>query len=282
MTFRKRHLLFAGLLGSMFAGVPALAVSEATPAIEASNSGGGVYGESHAWTPAQVTVSAGGVVTLSNPSEVAHGVEWRGGPETPTCSGGVPVGSTAAASGRRWAGACTFTKPGVYTFYCTVHGPEMTGTVTVSANGTTTTTVSTPPPTTTSTTPSEPLGPRATPSSPLAGATGTSVKVARRQHGKSVRGAVDLSAAAIGGRLEVVLVASRASLASSRRIQWVRVGRLSRTLSASGTVSFAVPLTARGRAALRRRHRLALTVEIVLRPTYGPAVKVARMVVEHA
>ena len=31
-----------------------------------------------------------------------------------------------------WAGQCTFTTPGVYTFYCTAH-PEMIGDITVAA-----------------------------------------------------------------------------------------------------------------------------------------------------
>ena len=31
-----------------------------------------------------------------------------------------------------WAGNCTFNTPGVYTFYCSTHRTEMTGSVTVS------------------------------------------------------------------------------------------------------------------------------------------------------
>ncbi len=48
----------------------------------------------------------------------------------------MPVGTTPAASGTKWSGACTFTQAGTYTFFCTVHGSEMTGTITVNTGGT--------------------------------------------------------------------------------------------------------------------------------------------------
>jgi plastocyanin len=104
-----------------------------TPTIDAENLGAGIYGETHRWQPAQVTIPAGGQVTLVNPTKLAHGVEWRSAVK-PSCeegAGKVPVGSTPVASGVSWSGNCTFSQPGSYTFYCTVHGPEMTGTVTV-------------------------------------------------------------------------------------------------------------------------------------------------------
>jgi plastocyanin len=99
------------------------------PMIEAFNEG--PYGTQHSWKPSSATVDAGKNVNLANPTPVAHGVEWKSGPATPTCTPGVPVGTTPGASGANWSGTCTFPKPGVYTFYCTVHGPEMTATVTV-------------------------------------------------------------------------------------------------------------------------------------------------------
>jgi plastocyanin len=109
---------------------PAVAGSEPTPAIEAVNENG-YYGEHHYWRPSTATVTAGGAVNLSNPTVVNHGVEWKSGPGTPSCSSGVPVGTSPAASGSGWSGTCTFAQPGVYTFYCTVHGAEMVGTITV-------------------------------------------------------------------------------------------------------------------------------------------------------
>jgi hypothetical protein len=43
-----------------------------------------------------------------------------------------------------------------------------------------------------------------------------------------------------------------------------------------------VPLSARGRASLRRHRRLMLTVTITLTPPHGAAVKIVRLVVVHA
>jgi hypothetical protein len=61
-----------------------------------------------------------------------HGVEWKSGPNTPSCTSEVPVGTSPAASGTNWSGSCTFTQPGTYVFWCTVHGSSMSETVTVS------------------------------------------------------------------------------------------------------------------------------------------------------
>jgi plastocyanin len=127
--------------------LPAVSASETAQTITAVNHpGGGYYGETHEWTPSQVAIAQGATVTLSNPTEVEHGVEWVSSPATPTCDSGVPVGNTEAASNTKWSGTYTFTTPGVYIFHCTVHHAAMTGRVTVAANGTTTT------PTTTTTT----------------------------------------------------------------------------------------------------------------------------------
>jgi plastocyanin len=287
VRLRKRYLSLICILGTAVAVLPAIASSETSATIEAVNEGGSYgYGQTHHWSPMQATVGEGGVVTLSNSTDVAHGVEWRSGPENekPTCSSGVPVGTTPAASGTSWSGTCKFTKPGTYTFWCTVHGPEMTGTVTVSANGTTTTTMTMPTPTTPTTTTAPPGGSssEAPSGSPLAGGAATAVKLASRQRGKTVHGSVYVSPAGAGGRLEVTLLATGASLAQAKRPAKMRVGRLSRSPLQAGIVSFAVPLTARGRSALRRHRRLALTVQLVLTPMHGAAVTVTRSVVEHA
>ena len=120
----------ASVLGATVAILPAVAGSVATPKIEAVN-GPGYLGEEHKWVPAQVSVNAGGVVAIKNATAIAHGVEWKTGPTTPSCSVGVPVGSTPAASGTNWSGTCTFAEGGTYTFWCTVHGSAMSGSVTV-------------------------------------------------------------------------------------------------------------------------------------------------------
>jgi len=273
VRLRRCYLLLVALLGAATVVLPAIASSETSPTIEATNSGGGYY---HAWAPSQAAVGEGGVVRLSNPTEVKHGVEWRSGPETPSCSSGVPVGTTVSASATQWSGTCTFLKAGTYTFYCTVHGPEMTGTVTVSANGTTTTTMT---PTTTAPGGS---GSEATPGSSHGGGTATTVKLASKQHGDSVHGSLTVSPAEADGRLEVALFATSASLAKAKHPAKVRIGRLLRSSLNPGVMAFAVPLSAKGNSALRRHRRLALTVRIVLTPIHGAAGAVTRNVVLHA
>ncbi|HEX4563715.1 MAG TPA: hypothetical protein VH115_04600, partial [Solirubrobacteraceae bacterium] len=84
----------AAVLGAAVAVLPAVALSETQPTIEAQ--------EPYSWHPAAATVSEGGTVTIANNTGYLHGVEWRSPPETPTCSK-VPVGS----SGTTWSGTCT-------------------------------------------------------------------------------------------------------------------------------------------------------------------------------
>ncbi len=285
----RRRLLFpvAALLGATVVVLPAIASSATSPeTVEAENKpGSGLYGEeTHAWHPSQVTVSAGGVVKFSNPySNHAHGLKFTGGTAgtTPSCTG-IPVAAGEPTGAISWQGECTFSQPGTYTFICTVHPTEMTGTITVNPNGTTTTTPTTTTTTTpTTTTPGEP-GSETTSGSPLAGSVAQAVKLAGSRHGKSVHGSVKVSQAGAGGRLEVDLLARSALLAKAKHPSRVRVGRLVRSSLSAGVVSFAVPLTAKARSALRRHRRLALTVQIVLTPVHGTAVTVTRSVVEHA
>jgi len=267
----------ATLLGAAVVVLPAVASSEA-PTISAVNTGGGYY---HAWSPATATIAEGGTVTLKNESAtVPHGVRWVSSPATPACTG-VPVGTMPAQSGTSWSGTCTFTAPGTYTFYCTVHGPEMTGTITVNANGTTTgTTPGGPVGTTTTGTATapgaqEPAGPSG---SPLAGSASSAIRLARLQRGGAVRGAIAVSEAGSGGRLQVDLLARRASLAGAPHAPLASAGRLVRSSLRPGVVSFKVQLNARATRALRAHHRLALSVRIVIRPLHGPPVTVTRAV----
>jgi plastocyanin len=134
-----------------------------------------------------------------------------------------------------------------------------------------TTTTPTPPPT--ATTPPEPP-----PRPPLVG----SPSLRSSQRGASVKGLLDVSQSGAGGRLEVDLLARGASLAAAHHSGRVRVGRLVRSSVSAGKVSFSVALTARARNALRRHHRLALTVKITLTPTRGAAVTFTRSVVLRA
>jgi hypothetical protein len=129
-----------------------------------------------------------------------------------------------------------------------------------------------PPPPTTTTLPEPPPGP------PLVGGP----SLAASQHGPSVRGSLDISPAGAGGRLEVDLFAKSASLAKTRHAGSVRVGRLVRSSVSAGKVSFSVVLTAAGKRALARKHRLPLTVKIALTPTRGAALSIARSVTLHS
>jgi plastocyanin len=279
-------LFLTGLLGAAVVVLPAVASSE-TPSIKAVDEGG-IYGESHRWEPPTATVNASGVVSFSNPSAtVSHGVEWKSPPATPNCSSSVPVGATVAASGKNWSGTCTFTQPGKYEFWCTVHHKEMSGTIMVNASG------ATPPPPTTQTTTSGggssttpgASGPQAgsgVSGSPLAGSASQSVKVAASQHGRSVRGSVAISQAGEGGSLEVDLLAKSASLASGGHATQVRVGKLVLSHLRTGKVAFSVALNSRARGALRRHRRLALSARFVVRPVSGSTVTVTRSVVLHA
>ena len=279
----RERLLFplGALLGAAVVVLPAVASSEASPTISAVNyPGGGYYQESHAWSPAAATIAAGCTVALKNEGNVPHGVRWVNGPATPVCTGGVPVGTTPGASGTKWSGSCTFATPGTYTFYCTVHGAEMTGTITVNANGTTGTTQTGPPGGTGAYTAPGPEPPAAAgPSgSPLSGGASSAIRLARVQHGNAVRGSVALSQAGDGGRLEVDLLAGRASLAAAPHAPLASAGRLARSSLPAGLVSFKVTLNARASHALRAHRRLALSVRIVIQPVHGQPVTVTRAV----
>jgi plastocyanin len=122
---RRFRLGLAVALGGAMLAVPAVA---AEPTVEAT--------VANKWSPSTTTVSAGGAVKIVNPSLTTnHGVEWKSGPNIPSCTSGVPVGTSPAASGTNWSGSCTFTQPGTYVFWCTVHLSSMTETVTVPGAG---------------------------------------------------------------------------------------------------------------------------------------------------
>jgi plastocyanin len=102
--------------------------------------------------------------------------------------------------------------------------------------------------------------------------------LASAQHGGSVHGSVQIPAADAGARLEVELLAPRASLAKVKRSSSSRVGRLVRAAAPVGKISFTVALDAAAKRALRRHHKLALTARIVLTPAHGAAVTIVRSV----
>jgi plastocyanin len=127
---RRLWLLAPALVASL--ALPGLA--RAANLVEALNEpGGGLYSEErHYWSPERVSLSGAGTVTFTNKSaSVPHGIYWTSATK-PSCeegAGKVPVGFAKSATS--WSGACSFLKPGAYTYYCTVHGPAMSGTIDV-------------------------------------------------------------------------------------------------------------------------------------------------------
>jgi hypothetical protein len=173
----------------------------------------------------------------------------------------------------------------------TTTGTTTTGTTTTGTTptGTTPTGTTTTPTTPTATTSTQPSGGGAatattpssieTPPPPVGGSTVATIALANGQHGDAVHGTVQIPAADGGARLEVELLAQGASLAKVKRSSSSRVGRLVRSSAPAGTVSFTVALDAQAKRALRHRHKLALTVKIVLTPKHGAAMTLTRSVV---
>jgi hypothetical protein len=246
--------------------------------------------------PADVTtIAQGGVVTFVDNTGVAASLAWTG--TAPTCSAGVPVSPAAAKSG--WEGTCKFEAPGHYKFESTtlyaaytkyeivVQAPASTGTTTGATTTGTTTTGTTTGSTTPSygssggpqTQPGEPSAAGGAPGSLLIASESAAVELGAIRHGRAVRGSLDLAPAAAGSRLEVELLATRASLASAAGSARVQVGRLARSSLPAGVSKFTVALDAAARHTLQSHGRLALTVEIVLSPAHGAPLRIKRSVV---
>ncbi|HEY4810930.1 MAG TPA: hypothetical protein VIH71_07730 [Solirubrobacteraceae bacterium] len=289
---RPRALLpfvLAALAGATVAVLPAVAAAPAEVKLEVNENC--VQANWPCWAlpgsgpnpePAfKVTIAAGGQIKFTDNANTAATVSWMGTGSAPVCSG-LP-----ASAMTKWEGTCKFEQPGTYKFesptlfnagslnytkYEVVVESASTGTTPVTTTTTTPTTTTT----TTTTTPSEPSY-----GSSLEGRS-SALKLAGSQHGASVHGSIKVPQADSGGRLEVSLFAASASLAKTGHPVKVRVGRLARPSLESGGVSFSVPLNAKGKAALRRHRRLALTVKVTLTPLHGTAVSITRGVVVHA
>ena len=100
-----------------------------------------------------------------------------------------------------------------------------------------------------------------------------SVKLASTQHGGVVHGSLVVSSAGSDGQLQIELLTKGAAAPA---------GKLLRSSLHAGKLTFALPLSAKGKAALRRHRRLTLTVKITLTPQHGAAVTITRGVVVHA
>ncbi len=285
---RLRTLLLfalAALVGTTMAVLPALAAAPSEAKLEVNENCvepdwpcWAVPGSAANPEPAsKVTIAAGGEVKFVDNATTAAAVVWSG--SAPVCSG-VPVSAMT-----KWEGACKFEQPGIYDFESSTMfkepGIDYTKyeiVVEGASTGITPTTTSTAP-TTTTTAPTTPGAPSS--GSPLEGGS-RALKLADSQHGSMVHGSIKVSQAGSGGRLEVGLFAAGALLAKAGHSAPVRVGRLLRSSLKAGNVSFLVPLTAKGKAALRRHRRLVLTVKVTLTPLHGAAVRITRGVVMHA
>lgn len=272
----------SGLLGAALVVLPAEAGSETTPNPKIIAQNVEYLGKiTHYWTPAQAEVQPGGSVEFANSTEVPHGIEWVSTPGgAPSCDPGVKVGTTAADSGTKWSGSCSFANAGTYVFYCTVHGPEMTGRIVVGSSagsgpGTTTTTTGTGTTTTgTGTTPSS--------GEPQPGTSGTghppsalsALRLSTPRHGASVKGTLKVPA---GGRLEIDLLATSRSLGVGHGTSpSVRVGRVLRSRIGAGEIHFTILASARARAALRAHGSLTLTLRVTLTPSSGATSSLSR------
>jgi hypothetical protein len=100
-----------------------------------------------------------------------------------------------------------------------------------------------------------------------------SAKLASAHHGGVVHGSLVVSSAGSEGQLQIELLTKGAAAA---------VGKLVRSSLHAGKLTFALPLNAKGKAALRRRRRLTLTVKITLTPVHGAAVTVTRGILVRA
>jgi hypothetical protein len=283
--FRPRmFVLFAlaALIGAAVTVLPALAAAPSEAKLEVNENctepDWPCWATPGSGSPAsKVTIDAGGEVKFTDHASTAATVVWMG--SAPACSG-VPESATVS-----WEGTCKFEQPGTYKFESSTLWPEYTKyeiVVESASTGTTPTTTTSPGGGVTTISPPSPAGGSgsgAAPASPLVGSASEAIELARTQHGSSVHGSVKISQAGVGGQLEVDLLASGASLAKAGHSPQARVGQLVRSSLYAGTTSFMVPLNAKGKAALRRHRRLALTVKITLTPQHGAAVTITRVVV---
>ena len=297
-TMKLRTLLLlalAALLGAAVVVLPALAAGTPAPSeVKLEVAEHCYFKEWPCWNvkgnnPEDIrqiqpfTIAQNGTISFEdNEAKYPTDVLWKGA--APSCTSGVP--STPNTS---WSGTCTFANAGEYEFESqdlfndgTFNYTKYKVIVEKSGGGGTTSTTTTTTTTTTPTTPTTPSEPSHGP--PLEGGLeggSQALKLASSQHGSTVHGQVKVSQADAGGRLEIGLFATSASVAKAGRPAQ-RVGRLIRSSLKAGNVSFSVPLTANGKAALRRHRRLTLTVKITLTPQHSAAVTLTRVIVVHA
>lgn len=240
------------------------------------------------------TLAQGGTVAFEDHDpEAPTDVIWKGA--APACTG---VPSTPQTG---WSGTCTFSGAGEYafeserlfndgTFNYTKYKVIVEATGGAGTTGTSTETTSS---TATGPYPSPPAPVTAPQGVPISAAGGTPLlyagspssafKLPAAERGQAVHGAIDVSPAGAGGRLEAQALASTAALAGAgHAARPQEVGRVVRSSLAAGDDPFTVPLDARARRALRARHRLALTVRVVITSSRGASDTLTRSVLLRA
>ncbi len=105
---------------------------------------------------------------------------------------------------------------------------------------------------------------------PASGPLFGSLKLASTQHAGVVHGSLVVSSAGSEGQLQIELLIKGAT---------APVGKFLRSSLHAGKLTFSLPLSAQAKRALRRHHKLALTVKIVLTPKHGAAMTLTRSVV---
>jgi len=159
---------------------------------------------------------------------------------------------------------------------------QTTTTTSTSSTTSTTSTSTGQPPAPTSTTSTTTTRTSSTPVGEEGESPGGAFQLASTQKGGVVRGSVEISRSGVGGRLQIELLAASASLAKAKKNKHgapVRVGTLVRTGLRAGKVSFSVMLSPRAEGAVRRHHRLAVTVKLTITPTHGKALVMSRSAV---
>ena len=116
-------LITCSVVSSLFAMQPALPRSlAATAPIRLSDSPpvATIKIDNFAFVPRDLEIKAGTTVTWQNADDAPHTVTHRGDPRA--------FDSGALETDQKFA--FTFTKPGIYTYFCKIHS-HMTGTITV-------------------------------------------------------------------------------------------------------------------------------------------------------
>jgi plastocyanin len=234
LTLRARQLpLCIAALAAGTALALAVASADAGAPATASITAKDPYSFDNGNGASSVTIATGGTVSFRYPKGSSlHNVRFATQPAS--CSG-MPD----APAGPGWSGSCRFDSPGTYSFVCGQHY-FMTGEVRV-------------------------VDPNAPPTGTTGPPASPSVKVKRRQVGTVVRGSVTTPE----GPSTIAVTAFAPKRAVAARAKRVKIGSVRKTSKGTGATAFRLRVNRAARKAIRRRHRLAVTIRIAITPPYG-------------